>query len=70
MLTLCESIRIFREVHSLARNYVTISQCTIIKLRANAWRWIGATETVINWITDGVPLAFESEPHPCEFNNQ
>ena len=38
-------------------------------LRPAAWSEIGASDVVIEWITDGVPIPFSSEPEPKVFSN-
>ena len=40
------------------------------KLNYQEWVKIGASETVLEWIKNGVPLKFLSEPSACYFNNQ
>ena len=41
-------------------------------LRFNVQAWIkgGASQMVINWISEGVPLTFESTPPPYHLSNQ
>ena len=38
-------------------------------LRPEAWAEIGASAVVLNWITGGVPIPFDSEPEPRVFAN-
>ncbi|XP_043243555.1 uncharacterized protein LOC122392575 isoform X6 [Amphibalanus amphitrite] len=38
-------------------------------LRPAAWSEIGASDVVIEWVTDGVPIPFSSEPEPKVFSN-
>lgn len=38
-------------------------------LRPKSWRQIGASETVLDWIVNGVPCSFNKEPEPCIFEN-
>ena len=38
-------------------------------LRTEAWEMIGASEVVLDWISDGVPIPFVSEPEPKVFSN-
>ena len=40
------------------------------RLNVNAWCRIGAHETVLKWIDEGVPLHFDTEPAPCYFENR
>ena len=40
------------------------------KLKPNAWRRIGASETIVDWISNGVPLVFKQEPQKCMFLNR
>ena len=39
-------------------------------LITDAWRQIGASETVLKWVEEGVPLQFDSEPHECWLPNR
>lgn len=38
--------------------------------KISAWRDIGAPETVLRWISDGVELPFSAEPEPFEISNR
>ena len=38
-------------------------------LRPEAWAAIGASETVLNWVSEGVPIPFVSQPEPRVFLN-
>ena len=41
-----------------------------ISNHAYRWREIGASDTVLSWIQDGVPLPLDEEPVPFEFRNK
>ena len=38
-------------------------------LQPEAWAGIGASDTVLNWVSEGVPIPFVSEPEPRVFLN-
>ena len=40
------------------------------KLNKEAWSYIGASQKILEWIDEGVPLVFNVEPDPCEFPNR
>ena len=40
------------------------------RLIKEAWECIGASLTVLQWIEEGVPLQFKSEPVACELPNR
>ena len=39
-------------------------------LNINAWRSIGASETVVNWLIDGIKIDFLKTPETFKFNNK
>ena len=39
-------------------------------ININVWRSIGASETVINWLTDGIKIDFLKTPEIFKFNNK
>ena len=40
------------------------------RLITEAWRRIGASDTVLKWISEGVPLQFDKEPDRCDLPNR
>ena len=39
-------------------------------LNINEWRAIGASETVIKWLVDGIKIYFINNPETFQFNNK
>ena len=39
------------------------------QLDLNAWKHIGASSTVLEWVKNGVPLEFKVKPLPCKLHN-
>ena len=39
-------------------------------LNINEWRAIGASETVIKWLVDGIKIDFINNPETFQFNNK
>ena len=40
------------------------------RLNVQAWRKVGTSQMVINLISEGAPLTFESTPPPCHLSNE
>ena len=40
------------------------------RLKVDAWKRISASQTVLKWISQGVPLQFDEEPAACQLENR
>ena len=54
-------------IYLILANFICIN--AMPHLNKQAWERIGASQTIIDWISSGVPLTFKEEPQPCKFRN-